>query len=76
MNAVILGATKGMGRALARRMAQRGDRLFLLGRTDDIERSARDLEVRASNRSAIGTAICDLERPDTFAPALNAAWAA
>jgi decaprenylphospho-beta-D-erythro-pentofuranosid-2-ulose 2-reductase len=76
VKAVILGATKGMGRALARRMAERGDSLFLLGRTDDIERSARDLEVRASNRSAIGTAICDLERPDTFGPALNAAYAA
>jgi short-subunit dehydrogenase len=72
----MLGATKGMGRALARRMAQRGDSLFLLGRTDDIERSARDLEVRASNRSPIGTAICDLERPDTFGPALTAAYAA
>jgi short-subunit dehydrogenase len=76
VKAVILGATKGMGRALARRMAQRGDRLFLLGRSDDIERSARDLEIRGSNTSAIGTAICDLERPDTFAPALNAAYAA
>lgn len=65
-----------MGRALARRMTQRGDSLFLLGRTDDIERSARDLEVRGSISSAIGTAICDLERPDTFGPALNAAYAA
>jgi len=27
-----LGATKGMGRALARLMAQRGDQLCLLGR--------------------------------------------
>ena len=36
-----------MGRALARRMAARGDRLFLLGRDrDDLERSARDLEIR------------------------------
>ncbi len=30
MKAVLLGASKGMGRALARRMAARGDRLFLL----------------------------------------------
>ena len=34
---VILGATKGMGRALARRMAARGDELFLLGR--DLDRT-------------------------------------
>jgi NAD(P)-dependent dehydrogenase (short-subunit alcohol dehydrogenase family) len=65
-----------MGRALARRMAERGDRLFLLGRTDDIERSARDLEARAGNGARIATAICDLERPDTFGPALDAAAAA
>ena len=32
VNVVFLGATRGMGRALARRMVQRGDRLFLLGR--------------------------------------------
>ena len=38
-----LGATKGMGRALARRLAARGDRLFLLGRdVEDLGRSARD----------------------------------
>jgi NAD(P)-dependent dehydrogenase (short-subunit alcohol dehydrogenase family) len=54
-------------------MAGRGDRLFLLGRTADVERSARDLEVRG-NVSSIGTAICDLERPETFGPALDAAW--
>lgn len=72
---VILGATRGMGRALARRMAERGDRLFLLGRTADVERSARDLEVRGKEPS-IGTAICDLERPETFGPALDAARAA
>ena len=83
-----LGATKGMGRALARRLAARGDRLFLLGRDlDDLQRSARDLEVRAGavagegeggapRASAVGVALCDLERPDTFAPALDAAQSA
>jgi short-subunit dehydrogenase len=69
---VFLGATKGMGRALARLMAQRGDRLFLLGRDGaDLERSARDLEVRGG--APVASAICDLERPETFAPALDAA---
>ncbi|HET6149033.1 MAG TPA: SDR family NAD(P)-dependent oxidoreductase [Polyangia bacterium] len=81
-----LGATKGMGRALARHLVARGDRLFLLGRDlDDLQRSARDLEVRAGagagqggapGASAVGVASCDLERPDTFAPALVAAEAA
>jgi short-subunit dehydrogenase len=48
MNTVILGSTKGMGRALARAMAARGDRLFLLGRNaEDLGRSAADLELRA-----------------------------
>jgi len=65
-----------MGRALARLMAQRGDALFLLGRdASDLERSARDLEVRAG-KGQVGTALCDLERPETFAPALDAAEAA
>ncbi len=70
---VVLGATKGMGRSLARQMAERGDALFLLGRdVEDLERSARDLEVRG-NGATVGTAVCDLERPHTFAPALAAA---
>jgi short-subunit dehydrogenase len=61
-----------MGRALARRMAARGDDLFLLGRDrDDLERSARDLEIRGGAR--IATAHCDLERPEGFAAALDAA---
>ena len=65
-----------MGRALARLMAQRGDALFLLGRdASDLKRSARDLEVRAG-KGQVGTALCDLERPETFAPALDAAAAA
>lgn len=70
-----LGATKGMGRALARLMAQRGDRLFLLGRkVEDLAASARDLEVRSgSEEGTVGTAFCDLEEPESFAPALAAA---
>jgi NAD(P)-dependent dehydrogenase (short-subunit alcohol dehydrogenase family) len=73
---VLLGATKGMGRALARLLAERGDALFLLGRNQaDLERSARDLEVRGAP-APVGTAICDLERPESFGPALDAAAAA
>ncbi|MCP3964565.1 MAG: SDR family NAD(P)-dependent oxidoreductase [bacterium] len=73
MKVAFLGATRGMGRALARRMAERGDALFLLGRqAEELERSARDLEVRAG-QGEVGTALCDLEQPETFGPALTAA---
>ena len=74
MNVVILGATRGMGRAVARRMAERGDRVFLLGRDAvELEKSARDLDARGTAGSSVGYALCDLERPDTFAAALDAA---
>ncbi len=62
-----------MGRALARLMAERGDRLFLLGRSvDDLERSARDLEIRGGH-GPVGTIRCDLEQSETFEVALEAA---
>ncbi|MCA9689901.1 MAG: SDR family NAD(P)-dependent oxidoreductase [Nannocystaceae bacterium] len=75
MNVVILGATSGMGRALARLMAARGDRLFLLGiGEDELARSAADLSVRAPEfRGEVGYALCDLGDPGCFAPALRAA---
>jgi NAD(P)-dependent dehydrogenase (short-subunit alcohol dehydrogenase family) len=74
MRVVVLGATRGMGRALARRMAERGDRLFLLGRNpDELARSGADLAARAPDAAAPGAAFLDLERPDTFEPALDAA---
>jgi NAD(P)-dependent dehydrogenase (short-subunit alcohol dehydrogenase family) len=74
MKAVILGATKGIGRALARRMVERGDGLALLGRDlEDLKRSAADLAARAPQAPAAGIFRCDLEDPATFAPALTAA---
>jgi decaprenylphospho-beta-D-erythro-pentofuranosid-2-ulose 2-reductase len=77
-NVVILGATRGMGRALARRLAGRGDRLFLLGRDGrELEASAADLRARAGKPDAVaGVATCDLEKPETFAAALDRAEAA
>lgn len=75
MKGVLLGATKGMGRALARQMAARGDTLFLLGRSEeDLARSASDLEIRGA-RGKVGTARCDLLDPASFAPALDRAEA-
>jgi short-subunit dehydrogenase len=74
VNVAFLGATKGMGRALARLMAERGDRLFLLGRdATDLERSAKDLEVHGNGGAPIGFAQCDLLDPQGFAPALDRA---
>jgi len=64
-----------MGRALARRMAERGDDVFLLGRDEgDMERSLRDLEVYG-NRAAgsFAMASCDLGAPAGFAGGLDAA---
>jgi decaprenylphospho-beta-D-erythro-pentofuranosid-2-ulose 2-reductase len=71
----LLGGTKGMGRALGRLLIGQGHDLCLLGRDEaDVARSARDLEVRG-NRPAqsVKAALCDLARPETFAPALDLA---
>lgn len=73
MKVAILGATRGMGRALARQMADRGDEVCLLGRTlADVERSGGDLEARGTV-APVPCIECDLERPDTFGAALQAA---
>ncbi len=73
MNVVFLGATRGMGRALARRLAARGDRLVLLGRDGDgLERSARDLEARAgAEAGSVAVVGCDLLEPEGFAAAFD-----
>jgi short-subunit dehydrogenase len=73
MKVVIFGATKGMGRALARLLGERGERLFLLGRNaEELQRSARDLEIRGAP-PPVKTGLCDLLRPETFSPALDEA---
>jgi len=70
---VILGGTRGMGRALARLMAERGDRIFLLGRNaEDLARSASDLTARGATEG-VGHAVCDLEQPQGFDAALDSA---
>jgi len=77
VKAVVLGGTAGIGRSIARLLAERGDAVFLLGRDeDDLARSAADLAARHPARRAVGHARCDLEHPDGFAPALDAADAA
>jgi decaprenylphospho-beta-D-erythro-pentofuranosid-2-ulose 2-reductase len=82
MKVIVLGATKGIGRAFCRLLAERGHRLFLLGHEpDDLERSARDMEQRAQVRAGselqpVQVAFCNLEQPESFTPALDAADAA
>lgn len=72
MNVVFLGATKGMGRSLARLIAARGDRLALLGRNlEDLARSRDDL--LAFGAGAVEVVECDLLEPETFGPALDRA---
>lgn len=76
MKAVILGGTKGMGRELARCLAERGDRVFLLGRKPEVlEKTAKDLEIRGAS-GGVATTLCDLRRPEGFGPALDQAQAA
>jgi decaprenylphospho-beta-D-erythro-pentofuranosid-2-ulose 2-reductase len=73
VKAVVVGATRGMGRALARLMAERGDALCLLGRdAGELETSARDLLARGA-RGPVTTERFDLAEPAGFPAALEAA---
>lgn len=73
MKVALLGGTRGLGRAVARALAERGDQVFLLGReAADLERSAKDLELR-SGGAPVGFARCNLAEPEGFGPALERA---
>ena len=73
MKAVLLGATKGIGRALAQEMAARGARLCLLGRNlQALEKSAKDLQIRGAE-GAVTTVLCDLMDRESFDRALESA---
>jgi len=75
VNVVLLGATRGIGRALARLLAERGDRLCLLGRDPhELARSGADLEARGASGRVLGVR-CDLGDAQRFGPALDAAGA-
>jgi decaprenylphospho-beta-D-erythro-pentofuranosid-2-ulose 2-reductase len=74
VKALILGASKGQGRAIARALAARGARLHLIGRdVEDLARSAADLEQRAGGKQRVTVAYCDLEKPETFQSAIEEA---
>jgi len=65
----VFGGTRGIGRAIARALAARGDAVFLLGRDEaDLARSATDLELRGAAET--GFARCDLFEPQGFDAAL------
>jgi decaprenylphospho-beta-D-erythro-pentofuranosid-2-ulose 2-reductase len=60
-----------MGRAIGRQLVERGSQVYLLGiGEDELARSAADFEQRGGGKLKVGYAACDLERTDTFAPAL------
>jgi decaprenylphospho-beta-D-erythro-pentofuranosid-2-ulose 2-reductase len=74
MKAVVLGGTSGMGRAIGQQLAARGDSVFVLGiGRDDLAKSAADFTARHPRGEASGFAELDLERPETFGPALDEA---
>ena len=72
MKVVILGATRGIGRSLARLIAVRGDSIHVLARNaDDAAKCAEDLKARGA--ASVSTGLCDLMAPASFSPALDAA---
>jgi short-subunit dehydrogenase len=76
VKAAFVGATRGIGKALARRMAERADALYLLGRdAAALAVAARDLEARGA-RVPVRTGALDLGEPAGFSAALDTADAA
>lgn len=75
MKVAILGATKGMGREVARKLAARGDQLALLGRdASALEAMVVDLKIRGAGQAV--SVACDLADESTFAAALDGAESA
>jgi len=70
---VVVGGTKGIGRAVVRRLVSRGDQVALLGRNaEDLAASAADLAARGAS-TAPATVLMDLDQPESFDPALEQA---
>ena len=68
VKAVVVGATRGMGRALARALAERGDALWLLGREpSELLTPPRATSKRGAPRARSGQAVLDLAQPAGFA---------
>lgn len=74
MKVVLMGGTRGMGRAVGRELCEKGAELFLLGiNHHDLEKSAADFEQRGGGKRRVAFAECDMEAPDKFAEALDRA---
>lgn len=74
MKAIVFGGTTGIGRAISRILTERGDSVFLMGLDpEDLAKSSADLSARHPKHAAIGSAVCDLEKPEGFAGALDTA---
>ncbi len=77
MKVLMFGATRGMGRAIARRLVERGDEVFVIGLPEeDLAKTASDLEQRGGGTRKVGYALADLLDPSTFEEALAKADAA
>lgn len=72
MRVAILGATKGMGREVARRLAERGDSLALLGR-DEAAMAAVGGDLKIRGARVVETVACDLADAASHGPALDEA---
>jgi NAD(P)-dependent dehydrogenase (short-subunit alcohol dehydrogenase family) len=67
---VIVGGTRGIGRALARLMIARGDRVCLFGRNpEELSRSVVDLNARGTSGATFVQ--CDLAEPAAFESAFD-----
>jgi decaprenylphospho-beta-D-erythro-pentofuranosid-2-ulose 2-reductase len=72
----VVGGTRGIGRAVVRRLIARGDRVALLGRdASDLAASAADLAARTPGGEDARplTALLDLTQPSTFEAVLDEA---
>jgi short-subunit dehydrogenase len=77
MNAVITGATKGIGRAIAEKFAQEGFNLALCARTKkDVEELANEILRKYPDVELIARPcdVSDKKALKTFADEINAAW--
>lgn len=71
MKVLVFGATRGMGRAIARQLVERGDEVFVIGMPEEeLAKTAADLEQRGGGRRKVGYALADLLEPSTFEDAL------
>jgi short-subunit dehydrogenase len=73
MKVVLFGATRGIGRCMADQFAVRGDQVFVLGRDPDVLARVCGELAAGGATGTVGSAPCDLEEPDGFAGALEAA---